>query len=432
VGRVEAATTSLPLATGVSLVLTPRGEGGWSCDLEPADAPGAAEHLVGKLRDGRSLTQPGFRLQRFAVPPEAAGERPIDADQSNRSVVVGERIVVKWLRHVADAVHAAPQTLAHLAEVGYPGMPKSYGVLLWRAPSGREVPCGIASAYLPGARDGYVWCVELATAAIAGSREEWPATFPAKLGRLTAGLHAALATPSGVLPASVGLADAGRLRRWHATARELLDLAVAAAPGLDAAPAGPDGAGPPPVAPSAALAAARDRLAAAIDLLPDRGTTPVQHVHGDLHVGQVLRWSGGLAVCDFDGDPLAGDLSGDIRARAGSGDRADLAAADLSVQPAARDVAHLLVSLDQVGRIVDRQQGFAVTDAVDAWSAEAREQFLEAYVGELRTLGRGDLFEERLIAPFVAERVCRDVLYADRYLPRWAYAVTGGLHALVP
>ena len=30
-----------------------------------------------------------------------------------------------------------------------------------------------------------------------------------------------------------------------------------------------------------------------------------QPVHGDLHVGQVLEWSGGLAVIDFDGNPSA-------------------------------------------------------------------------------------------------------------------------------
>jgi maltokinase len=72
-----------------------------------------------------------------------------------------------------------------------------------------------------------------------------------------------------------------------------------------------------------------------------------------------------------------------------------------------------------------------VTDAVDAWSAAARAACLAAYVAELEALDRRDLFEERLLPPFVAERVCRDVLYADRYLPRWAYAVTGGLHVLV-
>ena len=81
----------------------------------------------------------------------------------------------------------APETLAHLAEVGYQGIPKSYGALLWRTPSGREVPCGTLSAYLPGARDGYQWCVELATEAVArdagvrGGDQDWTSGFPARL-----------------------------------------------------------------------------------------------------------------------------------------------------------------------------------------------------------------------------------------------------------
>ena len=61
-------------------------------------------------------------------------------------------------------------------------------------------------------------------------------------------------------------------------------------------------------------------------------TTPI---HGDLHVGQFLRWSGGLAVSDLDGDPLGpGTLAG----------------------PPVRDVASLVQSLDHVGRIVERRR----------------------------------------------------------------------------
>jgi maltokinase len=126
----------------------------------------------------------------------------------------------------------------------------------------------------------------------------------------------------------------------------------------------------------------------------------------------VLRWSGGLAVVDFDGNPV---LSG----------RNDVP------QPAARDVAQLLVSLDQAGRIADRRSGFTRTAAVDEWSARARAALLAAYRDEMAAFGRPDLFDERLLASFVAEQVCRDVLYAARYLPRWAYAVTGGLGGLV-
>jgi hypothetical protein len=91
---VDAATASLSLADGLRLTLTPAGDGRWACGIEPDGAGGAAETLVEKLRDGRALTHPGFRLHRHAIPPAAVGERPITVDQTNASVVVGERIVV--------------------------------------------------------------------------------------------------------------------------------------------------------------------------------------------------------------------------------------------------------------------------------------------------------------------------------------------------
>jgi maltokinase len=419
---VHGAGATLALTDRTALVLNPDGDR-WSCSLHPEGATGAAERLVEHLWRGRALPDGDFRLSRHAVPPAASGERPVTVDQTNSSVVVGERVVVKWMRHVHDAPHPAPTTLAHLAETGFKGVPKCYGLLLWQAPSGREVPCAVVSAYLPGASDGWTWAVDLIERAIGPAdgasaapwTDPWIDEFPARLGELAARLHCELATPSSVLPEPTSTASPETVRSWQAAAADLFEQAEVAVTGLDDAPAGPDGDAPA-VPPSHLFAQARDRIAAAIDGLAGSaepgGTTTVQRIHGDLHVGQVLRWSGGLAVIDFDGNPI---LTGPRDAP----------------EATARDVAQLLVSLDQAGRIADRRSGFTRTDDIDEWSAKARATLLAAYREEIGAYGCRGLFDERLLAPFVAEQVCRDILYSARYLPRWAYAVTGGLGTLL-
>ena len=143
-------------------------------------------------------------------------------------------------------------------------------------------------------------------------------------------------------------------------------------------------------------------------------STPVTWIHGDLHVGQVLRSPSGLSIIDLDDDvslPLA------ERGR--------------QLSPV-RDVAQLASSLDHVGRIVERRTSGETAMAVDAWVDQARTAFLAAYVTALTGAGRRELFDERLLTPFEAERVCRELLYAARTLPRWMYAPLGTLRRMIP
>jgi maltokinase len=410
-----AAVDALELPGGPRFSLLPAGSG-W--DLQPASAdaaPGspaavaaAARWLVERLLDDNfSLPSSAFRLNRFSRPGFCEpGERPVTTDQTNQSVIVGERVVVKWLRRVDDAEHPALTTLAHLAELGFTGAPATFGALTWRTPGGREVPLGFATAFLPQARDGWEWCLELLESDLSGSRG-----FPADLGRLTAQLHTALATPSSRLPAPIGWVEDDELRRWQASARLRLSELAARIGEVDGADAGPAG-DRPQHRPSTVIAAQYPRMEAVLDRLSEpQGPVLVQRVHGDLHVGQMIRWSGGLAVIDFDGNPVLD--------------------AESARQSPARDVAQLLLSLDQVGRIADRRSGYTITSQIDAWSRTARAALLTAYRDELAALGRPELFDVQKLPSFLVEQATRDLLYSLRFLPRWAYATIDGLDLLL-
>jgi maltokinase len=200
---------------------------------------------------------------------------------------------------------------------------------------------------------------------------------------LTTDLHTALATASPVIPEPIQRVGRTELARWRDSAIGVLDNALALTDG----DAGADLL-------SFAPAMRRD-----IEALPAGGQFRTQPTHGDYHVGQVLEWPGGLAVIDFDGNPTLGSEENAIR------------------QPVERDIAQMLVSLDLVGRVVQKRIGADGAIAVDKWILDARARFLAAS-------GRAD---QRLLAAFEIEQLCRELVYAARFLPRWGYAPMAAL-----
>lgn len=382
-------------------------------NLVPVTSPGAswrraragdgvAEALVRALHHGTPL--PSQLTARLLGPvPEARGETAIEADQTNESVVVGDAVVVKWLREPAPAPQPAVELLAHLAEVGFHDIPQPYGHLTWRlGDSGGELVTAFVDAYLPGAVDGWDWCVAGLLEHLEGHGSACPpacpAAFSGPLGALTGRLHAALATPSSVLPLPVSAASVAAAEAWHRSAFAAVEEALALTPAPE----------------HTVLAALAPRMRAVLDSAPVATGTPVLRVHGDLHVGQVLRWREGLAVIDFDGNPVLAD--GEPGSAAG--------------QPAARDVAQMLRSLDHVARVVDRRTDGRHAAAVESWVAGSRDEFLDAYRAELATAGQDRLLDDRLLASFEVEQLCRELIYAGRFLPRWRYAPMAALTAM--
>ena len=336
------------------------------------------------------------RIRRLTPPPStvdgdallARGERPVTVDQTHESVIVADAFVVKWYR--APVATRAVEQLVRLAEVGFRGSPPCHAVVY----ASGGVPVALVSGYLPGAEDGWNWCVR-----------DFDADFGAPLGELAARLHLALHQPA----VTTVRATAHDVGQWQTQAYAALDTALALTPG-------PDGAW---------LAGDADRIRADL-ALPDVVGGTLLRGHGDLHVGQVLRWSGGLAVTDFDGNPAAAERS--------------------EWQPVARDLAQLLTSLQHVAMIVARQRAGAgmpedagaasptwpTTDDALARAAVLRGQLVAAYRATLGAADRPELLDERVLRAFEVEQECRELVYAARFLPRWRYAPVGVLRSWYP
>ncbi len=396
----------LPLGGGIEVTLdarddqwhvTPRHVHGGLC--RPGE--GASAQLIRLLTEGPEVTD-RWQVLRLAALAPVGGERALDVDQTNTSVVVGERYVVKWLRSVADRSHPAMAALAQLEAVGFARTPSTYAVLTWTSPSGHTLPIAYVTDYLTAAYDGWTWCVDSVRSLADGSDALVPPEdLAGELGVLTASLHAALATPSRVFPRPVHPAGASRVQRWYDGAFAMLEQALNL-PDADTAAAVSARAG--------AIGRCFDEALGDDAALAD---TPVQHIHADLHVGQILRWSKGLAVVDFDGNPVVGHEEG-------------------MVHPPARDVAQMVCSLLHVGQVVLRHYPDLDGGPVREWMSGCREQFVGAYRDALQAKGMSSLLDERLLPAFEVEQELRELVYASRHLPGWAYAPLATFVDLVP
>lgn len=388
------------------VVLEPQPHG-WAVRLQRRDgtpcAPGdgAADALITTIRQESDLAD-DWQVLRLAAVPDVTGERAIGVDQTNTSLVVGDRVVVKWLRAVADDPQPSLAALAQLSAVGFDHMPTAYAVLTWTSPTGRALPVAYVSEHLAGAVDGWTWCVELVRGLATGTTTDgWADDFPARLGSLAGELHVALATPNHVFPRPVQVAGAGRVQRWYDGAYAMLEAALHVSDAESVAVVAER---------ATAIAASFDAGLGDDDAL---ARTPVQHIHGDLHVGQVLRRGAELSVIDFDGNPVTRSHGG-------------------VVHPAARDVAQLVRSLNHVAHIVLHRTPEADPDVVRAWKATARDELLAAYRTVLQEHAMAFLLDDRLLPAFELEQELRELVYADRYLPAWAYAPQAALRELLP
>lgn len=354
---------------------------------------GAGHAVLHRLRN-RMAVEEGFRVTMHAwLAPDDETERAVGVDQTNESWVVGERLVVKWMTDDLGGPHPAVGRMRRLAEAGFTGTPTLVGLVEWQNDGADRVPVAVVQQYLPGAEDGWTWMV--ADARRAWGLEEGHADDSAgDLGELTAGMHLALADD----PAEATSPDLAAAQ--SADARAVLDEAVRLTSAFDPGS-------------HALLVAHRDRIESDLAALDRLAGSPAVPVHGDLHVGQVLRTpDGALHVVDFDGNPTR---SAALRAAPG---------------PVARDVAGMLVSLENVAHVVLQHAGEVAEPAALEWSARAwtghaQGRFLAAYTA---TLGdRRDLYDESLTPAFVWEQICREFVYAARHLPRWGYAPAAAL-----
>jgi maltokinase len=129
----------------------------------------------------------------------------------------------------------------------------------------------------------------------------------------------------------------------------------------------------------------------------------VSRIHGDYHLGQLLRSQDGFTVIDFEGEPVR-----------------TLAERREPASPL-RDLAGMLRSLDYAAHTADA--GDSAADR-SRWLASARAAFLDGYGGVRPN-------QAPLLAAFELEKACYEVVYEANNRPDWTWLPLGALERLV-
>ncbi len=376
-GFHEGAQWLVALVTiGERLVVVPGRLAGDRLDRDP----GAAGWLVAGKHGSFDVELTGGGIP-------AGDARSIGVDQSNDSFVMGD-VMVKWQLDAEPS--PAPARLRALEGVDL--APPMRAIVTWRDADGGERLVLSASQAVPGAADGWTWAVDLVRAMAQG--DDVDSLAPVRqLGRMTAQMHVRLAE------LGTGVWTADEVQDLHADCVARLDQALRLIDGAE----------------GDRLRARATAMRRRLDTLLAIDETPVTATHGDLHVGQVLRYDGDrMAIVDFDGSPV---LSASER---------------LARQPAARDVAGMLASLDHVARVVAHRTPGIDRERAEAWIPEAQQAFLDAYREALAAADGPDLLDERLLPALLVDQECREFVYAADFLPHWRYVPDAVITAMFP
>jgi maltose alpha-D-glucosyltransferase/alpha-amylase len=351
----------------------------------------------------------GEEPERVATTTEARLRR----DQSNTSVVLGGRLLLKAYRRIQPGLNPDLELTAFLSEeAAFPGVPRLAG---WAEVVTRDAGAATVAtlqAFIADAEDLYEATAERLADLVAAPGAvslEWATEVASDLGTLVAGLHAALASPPADAPdLAPRAASHDELRGWRMEVHRWLNAALAALPAVDPAAA-------------AELRDAASDIAARASRFEAVAAAPfVMRIHADLHLGQVLLAEDGYRVIDFEGEPLRPI---DERRRLDS---------------PLRDVASMLRSLDHVARSARRRAearaGGSIAEPgldVEAWIARARERFLVAYAAGLRDAGSPFPVDLDLLDAFEVAKETYELVDAAIVLPSWLWAPREGMRWLL-
>jgi maltokinase len=361
------------------------GQSWWYDALHDKEVTGA---WLASIEAGRSdellRFTPGPGHERL---PLDASSLPIANEQSNTSLVYDDDAILKVFRRVYPGRN--PDIEVHEALTALPGGARHVARLLghvsgrWPDGTGSDEWADLAmlQEFFRTATDGW----ELAKISVRDLYAEADlhasevggdfAGEAHRLGIATAEVHADLgrALPTSVL-GTPGLAAMAREMRGR------LDAALAAVPALAEHAPG--------------LRAAFDALAA------HEPGVPVQRVHGDYHLGQVLRTSHRWVVLDFEGEPAK-----PLSERTG-------------LDSPVRDLAGMLRSFDYAARhlLADHPYEPHLAYRADEWATRNREAFCDGYVDG----GGADPREDPvLLRAYEADKAVYEAVYEARNRPSW-------------
>src|SRR3954447_5320694 len=347
--------------------------------------PVHARELLARMRDS-SVARAGGSTLTFrwadAVELNGASEvRPMGVEQSNSSMVFGDRLVLKSFRRLEPGVNPELELLRFLDTHGFENIAPLAG---WYEYEGRlvESPLGILQEFLNGARDGWSLAVEPDGAdpgEYVGQLEQ--------LGVVTGRMHSVLGSDASDPAFAPEEPTDESLALITATVDEDIERIFKTLPTDDERVAAICARGQD----------VRERLGS-LSRIGAGGRTI--RTHGDYHLGQVLLSSRGWVILDFEGEP-ARSLPERRQKRS-----------------PLRDVAGMLRSFSYVAAAGDILGTRAMPED---WESRARAAFLQGYFSEVdpALLPPGQESTDKLLAIFELEKAVYELNYEINNRPDW-------------
>jgi maltokinase len=360
-------------------VIGPDGRGGTAYDA--LHDPELTRVLTRGIAAGRVTGPLRFVAEPAAPVDETADSLVLSAEQSNTSLIFGESAILKVFRRVFPGQNPDLEVAHALAGLGSPHVARPFGWIEAALNGDEPALLAILSEYLRGACDGWslaetslrdLYAADTSRAADAGGDFAGEAH---RLGAATASVHADLATAfgTGVLePDAVAALAAQLTSKLKAACAEVPDLARLAG-----------------------------KVEAAYARLAGLGTRlPVQRVHGDYHLGQVMRTQTGWVALDFEGEPAAP------------------LARRRSRSPALQDVAGMLRSFDYAARhqLAGHPDAARLAGSARDWVARNSAAFCAGYT---KASGTDPRDQGVLLHALMLDKAVYEVTYEARHRPSW-------------
>jgi trehalose synthase-fused probable maltokinase len=325
------------------------------------------------------------------------------AEQSNTSIRIADRGILKVIRKIAPGIHPELEMGRFLTEVArFRATPALLGWL-----NVGEATAAILQQFIPNSGDGWTWIRSRLQGGDADSEQarRWLGT----LGRRTAELHQALDTTHGD-PAFC--AETAGEKDWARWGQDLAEMAQRVRDALEANASTLD-----PETRRLADKYAEVSVGLGPWLHSLRANPPAwrktRH-HGDFHLGQVLVTGDDAVIVDFEGEPLR-SLE-ERRAK----------------HVPLRDVAGLLRSIDYASEMTRRElssdlsadQRSREVERLSQWTTDASHVFLESYLrclGEISADALDNDAARRIVQFFVIEKALYEVLYELANRPTWTW-----------
>ncbi len=325
------------------------------------------------------------------------------AEQSNSSLIYGDRLILKLFRRLQPGENPDAEIGRFLTDVAhFKHIAPFAGEIVYTPQGGQATTLALLQGLVANEGDGWAWTlrqIDMLNAGDAPARQRYLENARL-LGQRTGEMHRGLATPTDNAAFKAEATtqeslrdDADRLELQIKAALQAVRARIATLPEdlLTAA---------------ATLIARREHLfhmAQRLRTLDPAKAGVRLRIHGDYHLGQVLRTADDFVLLDFEGEPARSLV--ERRAK----------------QSPLRDVAGMLRSFSYAG-----VAGFTVaadkTAERQAWEREACAAFLQGYTAAFGTdqqiAGTAEVVREQ-IAAYLLEKSLYELMYELNNRPAW-------------